>query len=144
MLKLMASNSLDTIDIGISLNYVEGEYVRFYNKFINTILQLQQQGYTELISFPSWVTAALTHINVGKNSTFPFANNNVGGNTYYIPPSPAFLGITPIYRPHKFVDYTANTPLRVLRLHDGQLMPAYDTSPLGSNLTQIINYAILP
>jgi hypothetical protein len=141
MLKLMASGSLSNIDIENSLDYVEKEYVRFYNKFINTIQQLQTKGYTESTPLQTWVNDALSTINIGKNSTFPFAFNGVGGGTYYIPPSPAFLGVTPVYRPYKFVDYTATTPLRVLRLHDGQLIPAYD-NPLtpSTNLTQQINY----
>ena len=132
MLKLMMVNSLASTDIMTSMQYVENEYVRFYNKFLNTINLLKTQGYTDTTSYENWVFAALNKINIGKNSTFPFASNNVGSGTFYIPPSPAFLGITPIYRPQKFIDYTANTPLRVIRFHDGQLKPAYDnpiTSP---------------
>ena len=140
MLKLMMVNSLASTNVSTAMQYVEGEYARFYNKFFNKIQQLKTQGYTESTSYENWVLAALAQINVGKNSTFPFASNNVGGGVYYIPPSPAFLGITPVYRPQKFIDYTAITPLRVIRLHDGQLFPAFDnpiTSP-DSNNNQII------
>ena len=140
MLKLMMVNSLAATNIMTSMQYVESEYARFYNKFFNIINQLQNQGYTSATSYQDWVIAALNQINIGKNSTFPFASNNVGNGNYYIPPSPAFLGITPIYRPQKFIDYTANTPLRVIRFHDGQLRPAYDnplTSP-PTNLNQTI------
>ena len=140
MLKLMMINSLASTDIMTSMQYVESEYARFYNKFINTINVLQTKGYTASTSYEDWVTAALNQINIGKNNTFPFASNNVGGGTYYIPPSPSFLGVTPIYRPQKFIDYTANTPLRVIRFHDGQLKPAYDNpiSSLDANNQSII------
>jgi hypothetical protein len=134
MLKLMMVNSISDTDISSSIHYVEKEYVRFYNKFLNKIQALQMQGFTASTSYQEWVLSALAQINLGKNNTFPFASNNVGSGQYYIPPSPAFEGMTPVYRPHKFIDRTAITPLRVIRFHDGQLMPAYD-NPISDPLT---------
>lgn len=144
MLKLMMVNSLSNTDISSAMHYAEKEYVRFYHKFLNKIQSLQTQGFTASTSYQQWVAEALKQINLGKNNTFPFASNNVGNGQYFIPPSPAFLGITSIYRPYKFIDRTAITPLRVIRFHDGQLMPAYDnpiTDPITNPNQTIISTA---
>jgi hypothetical protein len=137
MIKLMALNSYEETDIADAFRYVENEYKRFYNKFRNKIETLFTLGFTQNNPYIQWVKTALEEINLGKSDDFPFMNSGVSGNQF-VPPSCAYLGITPLYRPMMFLDETLVNPRYMIRLHDGQLIAA-KTSSIADTETISVN-----
>lgn len=131
MLKLMALASSPEVDIIKSINYVQREYLRFKNKFINKITQLIQTQSVDSMSYGDWVDLAIEELNVAKNTEFPFNISGVGykqtlsPKRTYIPPTPAYLGITRVFEPGFFEDDTFNTTRRFIQGHDGSLVPAF-------------------
>lgn len=127
LLRLMLIASDRDLDLVDAIRYVRREYVRFRNKFIKKISSLSLNSNNP----QDWFETALKEINLGKNEESPFRNSGVGyaltpsPAPTYIPPSPAYLGITKVYKPEIYVDDTYTSLLTVLRCHDGSLMPTY-------------------
>ncbi|MEM4260684.1 MAG: hypothetical protein QXG00_05600, partial [Candidatus Woesearchaeota archaeon] len=127
LLRLMLIASDRDLDLVDAIRYVRREYVRFRNKFIKKISSLNLTSNNP----NDWFEIALKEINLGKNEESPFRNSGVGYDLVpsptptYIPPSPAYLGITKVYKPEIYVDDTYSSPLNVLRCHDGCLMPTF-------------------
>lgn len=127
MLKLMILNSVKDNNITQVMRFAEREYTRFYNKFLNKLESFINLGYDLSVPYIKWVTDALDQIAVGKElQSFPFAYSGMANLQKFIPPSTAYLGISPVYYPEKFLDTTLVNPINVIRLHDGQIIAAYD------------------
>lgn len=140
LLKTMLIAADSSIDFINSIKYSEREYVRFKNKFIQKITTFYNSG--ELTEFDlsnpnsntinEWIDQALLEINVAKNDEFPFKNTGAGRITElvtertFIPPTPAYLGITPVYEPKYYIDDTYEIPVRFIEGHDGSLTPTFD------------------
>ena len=140
LLKTMLIAADTNIDIINSIKYSEREYVRFKNKFIQKITNFYNSG--ELTEFDTsdpnsntvdeWINQALEEINIAKNDEFPFKNTGAGRITEiltertFIPPTPAYLGITPVYEPKYYIDDTYEIPVRFIEGHDGSLTPTFD------------------
>lgn len=137
LFKLMVTAADKNTDIFAAIDFAQSEYNRFYNKFFNKISELYTKDLVTTTALHTWVDRALSEINVGKTSSFPFYYDGVAGKKF-IPPSPAFIGITPVYRPQRFIDYTAKTPVEVIRLHDGQLIQCFDSANEEPQKTQNI------
>ena len=131
LLRTMALASSPEIDIINSIKYVEREYIRFKNKFIQKITQFREQNTLPELDPSDWVDLALVQINVGKNNEFPFKNtgmgykNTVNPDQTFIPPTPSFLGITRVFQPEVYVDNTFETPVELIQNHDGSITPTF-------------------
>jgi hypothetical protein len=109
---------------------VDQEYNRFRNKFIRALTVINNNGSLSQVDptvYPStWVAAALANITRDKSLSFPFALNTIGGGQYFIPATPAALGVLAAVIPAMVVDYTYATPILMIQGHDGSLTPAFN------------------
>jgi len=159
LLKLMGMNainqtdvfdtSMSVIDPFSAISWAQNEYLRFYNKVINSLLSLYaRQGMTAADTPIAWLTKALAQVNVGKTANSTWANSGfdlVSGaycsqpaqSPTWVPPSATRLGITPAYYPEVFLDQSQpNSPLS-LKCHNGAVLVLSDFS--GSSLGEISN-----
>ena len=156
MLKLMVLNAVNQSSVITSsiaqlspmniMQWAQREYLRFYNKFINSIFNLyNNRAYTAETSPEEWVSAALKIINVGKTSGSPWANSGfdgaIGGycsiestSPTWVPASATRLGITSAYTPTVFFDQSQpNSPLSLV-CHNGAVvvLKDFDNNNLGT------------
>ena len=159
LLKLMGMNAINQTDVFDTSNSVidpysaitwaQNEYLRFYNKVVNSLLSLYvRQGMTAADSPLAWLTKALAQVNVGKTANSTWANSgfDVVNGAYcsqpaqsptWVPPSATRLGITPAYYPEAFLDESQpNSPLS-LKCHNGAVLVLGDFS--GNSLGEISN-----
>jgi len=123
----MLLNSNKNIDFMMSIRYVDREYTRYKNKFIQKITDFAVKGILQVTDSPeTWVTTILTNLKLSKNNSFPFRSSLMAGDIYFIPPTPAFLGMMPVYTPEFFVDDTYINPVNMIRGHDGSLYIAFN------------------
>lgn len=131
MLKIMGTGSNRNTDIIRAARFAEREFTRFRNKFLRKVNEYFNDGIHSDTQPPSeWVEDALTSINLGKTTDFPFAYSGMGirenGDPTFIPPSPSRLGVYPVYAPEKYTDLTLRKPKDVLQFHDGSIIIAFD------------------
>lgn len=138
LLKLMVLNSSDDLDFLKAARYVQTEYNRFKNKFLNKLNEFYNKGRftaTDVVngveqSFEYTPREALdilmNHLNLGKvYGEFPFSYSGMAGQNWFIPPTPSYLGLYPVHKPGKFINDTYAKPIEMLQGHDGFVMMAY-------------------
>lgn len=112
-----------------AIRYVEREFIRFKNKFLRKTNEFWQKNTISSTNPDDWVDAILKEINFGKNNDFPFSNSGVDLQpndkiSKFIPASPAFLGVTQLYKPEIYTDdKISSTPL--IRQHDGSIITTF-------------------
>lgn len=126
LLRTMLLNTSANIDLSKSMRYVEREYIRFKGK-LNQAITAFVNSYGS-IDVENDLTTILGSMKTAKTSEFPFANNGMAGGDYFIPPTPAFLGITPLWEPELIVEKTKNGSQLFIRGHDGSLIPGTTSS----------------
>jgi hypothetical protein len=136
MLKTMLVSSNSNYDVLASIRYVQSEYTRFRNKFKQAIIDFYKNGtmrvdidadgngQTVWINTPDeWVQAILEKLRLNKASDFPFALSEMAGDQFFIPPTPASLGIGRVTAPMIFED-TSFVPSQImLQGHDNSVTP---------------------
>ena len=163
MLKLMGLNAPSQTDVFSTSNSVvdpfsatlwaQNEYLRFYNKVVNSLLAVYDGGGLTSSQPPqTWLATALARVNVGKTKTSTWANSGfdlVNGaycsqesnNPTWVPPSAARLGAAPCYYPRVFFDTSQPQTNGVyplsLRCHNGALLILKDVT--NQNLGTILN-----
>ncbi len=127
LLKTMLTATNMNYDVPASLRYAEQEYARYRNKFIQTILDFRAAG-TLLDTDPPelWVDTIIDQLRVNKTSDFPFSGSTMAGGQYFIPPTPASMGMAPTARPAMIVDDSFAVPLQMIRGHDATAVPAFN------------------
>jgi len=127
-----------------AMQFAQNQYTRFYNRFIQTLFTLSANGYTAAQSPQTWVSTALTQINLGKNPTSPWANSGIdgpqAGYTYlrstaptYVPPTGTRLGVSKAYMPMVYYEPLTVGYNLVIQCHDGaRFVMAKDDLPLGT------------
>ena len=123
-----------------AIQYAQNQYIRFYNRFIQSLFTLSANGYTAAETPQTWIDTALKQINLGKTPASPWANSGPdgpqAGYTYlkstaptYVPPTATRLGMSDAYYP---VVYYDGADL-FIQCHDGaRIAMAQDGLPLGS------------
>jgi hypothetical protein len=133
---LTSSNALlDPIGV---MQWSQKEYLRFYNKYINSLVNLFNSGGLTLANpISEWLDKALKSINVGKTLSSPWAMSGFDGvpgrycseksiTPTFVPASATRLGVTPSFVPTAFFDATQpNSPLS-LRCHNGAVVVLQD------------------
>lgn len=133
---LTSSNALlDPIGV---MQWSQKEYLRFYNKYINSLVNLFNSGGLTLANpISEWLDKALKSINVGKTLSSPWAMSGFDGvpgrycseksiTPTFVPASATRLGVTPSFVPTAFFDVTQpNSPLS-LRCHNGAVVVLQD------------------
>ncbi len=128
LLKTMLLTGDEELSFLKSVRFAGREYSRFKRKFFNVAKQLRTTGgFTTAVPFDEWTDAAISRLNAGKNDLFPFFNSAVLSNSSFIPSTPASLGILPVFKPEMFLDETRQTPVMVIRGHDGTIVDAQGT-----------------
>ncbi len=126
LLKTMLCASNANYDVLEAIKYADAEYTRFKNRFIQKIDEMNDDGIMSPSALPSeWVIEALTQLKINKTIEFPFSLSLVGGDNYFIPPTPATLGLSKITKPEIFVDTTYVSDITMIKGHDGSFTPAY-------------------
>jgi hypothetical protein len=146
LLKLMLLASEDQFDYFAAVRYVENEYNLFRSKFARKLIELDRKG-----AFPSTVrdsgqigpmTGAqiasslhrvLTDLKLDRSASFPFALSTMAATAadrqFFIPATPSFLGLLPVYQPGLVHDDLCPVPqgtgVLMIRGHDGSLTPAH-------------------
>lgn len=118
LLKTMLIASDSTFDVLAALRYVEQEYTRYRFKFVQKIVEFRNSGTLTDADEPSvWVQSIIEALRLNKSAEFPFVLSNVGGGQFFVPPTPAALGVG-----HSVEPALLNG---VLRCHDGAEVPLF-------------------
>ena len=107
MLKTMLVSSSDDLDFIPAVRFSSDEYTKFKNKFLNTALQLINQGfnpaqfYNNTINISSWVNQILNTVSLSKEFSNAFAYSYMLANgsptateTHLIPAGPTTITLT--------------------------------------------------
>jgi hypothetical protein len=137
LLRLMISNANDDLDYMKSSRFVETEYTRFKNKFLQKLTKFWIKDFIHVditstteaqrkIVKKAAIDSIMKEINLGKvYKVSPFSYSNMAGMNWFIPPTPSFLGLFPTFKPEKYVDDTYLTPIEVIQCHDGSLLKTF-------------------
>ena len=154
LLKLMGLNSVNQTDVFetsssvvdpfAAIQWAQSEYLRFYNKTVNSLLSIYDGGgLTGANSAEQWLQTALARVNVGKTKQSAWANSgfDLTNGAYcsqqsqeptWVPPSATRLGAAPAYVPTVFFDFsqppdaeTGQRPLS-MRCHNGAILVLKD------------------
>ena len=159
MLKLMGTNAVNQtsvletstsiIDPFAAIVWAQSEYLRFYNKVVNGLMNLWlNQGYTTAQSPQDWLTQVLSTVNLGKTPASAWANSgfDLTNGAYcsqqavtptWVPASATRLGVTPAYYPEVFYDFSQPDQPLSMRTHNGAVVVLKDYQ--NQNLGEISN-----
>lgn len=136
LLKTMLLASQSQLDITSAIRYSDGEYSRFKDKFQQKVLSyVKTSRFTTTTSYDVWINTALEDLNKGKTKHFAFYLSGMakldGSNLpTFIPATPSYLGVYPIYTPtiqSEMIQTTDGiTSVWYLRGHDGSIVQIED------------------
>ena len=135
LLKTMLLASNTQLDLVAAMRYSELEYLRFKDKFQKKIVTyISTNQFSSSVSYDVWINTALDDLNKGKTKHFPFYLSGMAQSATYklptfIPATPSFLGVYPLYNPEVFsqdvFDAQGNSAaIWFVRGHDGSLTAA--------------------
>ena len=120
---LAAKKPFDYFD---AVRFVEHEYARFRAKFVQQLDSMLNTGSLRTTDDPGkWVAAVLAKLKTSKNNASPFSLSQMAGGAFYIPPTPASLGLFAPTRPEYVFDNTYSSPVAFIVGHDGSRTPAF-------------------
>ena len=128
ILKTMLMNSKQYTNIRSALEFVTQSYSNFKSKFRTTLNTMANSGEITDETNPSTaVREVIRRVNLGKEGIQPFYNNGVmdDGNEYYIPATPAYLGLDKTYYPELVILESNPDKPTVLVCHDGSYEQTY-------------------
>lgn len=114
LLKTMLLSTNSSLDVQKAILYSEREYLRFKNKFAQSLLTMTHSQ--DISDATQALTQILESLKTAKTPDFPFSNNAIIGD-YFIPATGAYLGISPLWKPELIIDAT----MVQIRGHDGSL-----------------------
>lgn len=118
LLKTMLVASDSNFDMLGALRYVEQEYTRYRYKFVQKAIEFRNSGTLTDADEPEvWAQAIIESLRLNKSADFPFALSRGAGDQFFIPPTPAALGIGSNTQPFLMDG--------VLRCHDGAEVPTF-------------------
>ena len=128
LLKTMLLASTSQLDLMSAIRFSESEYARFKEKFQQKILDYTARGkLANAASYDTWINTALEELNKGKTKHFAFylsgmAQSEVNKLPTFIPPTPSFLGVYPLYAPELIPQEVEGADaVWFVRGHDGSL-----------------------
>ncbi len=99
LLKLAALLSSPEFDVKSAIKFSEREFNRQKSRLLKYITEISEEQDINLLSSEIVVELAMKKANAIKTESFPFSDTNVGGRQWYLPYTPALLGITPLVKP---------------------------------------------
>lgn len=137
LLKLMMLMTDNAFDLKKAIKFVEAEYTRYKLKVRRTIEDNMKKGlYIDEMDEDAEIVKILQHIAANKTSEFPFFLSRIGGGQYFIPLTPAALGILPLINPYWVVE----NGVKFLVGHDGSKTASVD--PLTDRLLMAMEQRI--
>lgn len=122
LLHLMLLNSNSSLDYMKAVTYSEREYLRYRGKFSQLLNQLAQT--TTITDVDAALTRLLTQMRSAKTADFPFSNNGMADDEWFIPATGSYLGATPLFKPRFLIDKNSKgVEVLYIRGHDGSLIP---------------------
>ncbi len=136
LLRTMFMNSNTSVDFMKAVIYNEREYLRYRNKFAQSLKTIAQS--TGISDIDDTLTAILTQLRLAKTNEFPFANSGMAGGDWFIPATAASLGISPVWKPEFIVETsrTKDSQVLMIRGHDGSLTPGFTRGTAADPITQ--------
>ncbi len=120
--RTMALVSDDGFNIIDAILFARSEYDTYLGKFIRRYQDLiDSSAVSAQASTSSIVDSVLTSLVVTKQSDYAFSLSRMAGDQYFIPPTPSYLGLLPVFQP-KMVSQDGNS---FIQGHDGSLRAAY-------------------
>lgn len=134
LLPLMVTMSNPELDLVEATLKNQHEYMRFKNKFNTKMVSMYDENPSQFMSMPinTIVNDVINSINVGKSRDMAYWLDGVGSTAEllvtYIPPSPAFLGMTRAYKPQNNVIMHVGRDKGVYNIdHMGLVSKAYSS-----------------
>lgn len=137
-------NNISLTDPSLAIQFAQKEYIKFYNRFIRTLLNLYTAyGFDNTTSSAKWIETALAQVNLGKSRASAWAYSGyeipidfsaTTATPTYVPPTGAKLGIAPVYKPEVYLDEDYYPAKLTIQTHDGAriVMEALDGTQLGT------------
>lgn len=120
LLRTMLLSGEPTYDYLNAVRFVDQEYARFKNRFVQKVMEFYADGKFVNVTTPAArAQSVLDAMKIGKTSDFAFALSRMAGGQNFIPPTGAYLGVMPVYTPGIEIDDTYGEPVAFLRGHDG-------------------------
>lgn len=121
--------STSQTDVSLAIQFAQKEYLRFYNRFIRSLFNLyNNQGFGKTTPVQTWIDSALAQVNLGKSKASAWAYSgyeqtadftSTATKPTFIPPTPARLGVAPVYKPMVYIEQQYNVDKLVIQTHDG-------------------------
>ena len=122
MIRPMILASDDTYNVIDATIFARNEYETFIARFVRRFDDLLNSGaISQQSTVASWVDSVLANLIVTKQSDYAFALSRMAGGQYFIPPSPSYLGLLPVYTPGRILRDGVN----YIQGHDGSLRPVF-------------------
>lgn len=126
VLKTGLLNSMNYTSIRGVIEQVKNDYITFESRFKQCLDQLINKGQIIETTTPKTaVSMVLTVLNNENNEKSPYYNTGVINKTSYIPATPSFLRILPIYEPEIVTQDTYVNPKEQLLKHTGAYEDIY-------------------
>ncbi len=126
ILKTSLLNRMDYTKIRGVIEQIKDDYITVKSKFNQIADNLIGDGtIVDNSSFVASVQTILNKMNIGKTSVDAYYNSGVINNNSYIPSTPSFLGIYPLYKPEIVYIDSFVEPKSMLKGHDGALSDIY-------------------
>lgn len=125
LLKVPVLNTKEYTDIINVLAFVQNEYQKYKYRFNATMnKKAKNSAFNESSDVTLFVKSIIQDITIGKGEKDAFYNNGVGYSDMecFIPATPAWLGIAPLYKPY----ITTINDTKLIVGHDGSLTNAFD------------------
>jgi len=139
LLKTMLLAGSTQLDLTSAIRYSDSEYAKFKAKFLQKVLgYVIDNRLSSATPFDTWISTALDDINKGKTKSFAFylsgmARTDSTALPTFIPATPSYLGIYPLYQPQSLQDSIMNDDGAIVdvwfvRGHDGAISQIEDAT----------------
>lgn len=125
LLKLMALMEAEDLSVPAAIRFIDREYSRIKAKFLKTVLDISLERDVSSMPRDELAVMAMKRVCLGRTNSFPFHDSDVGGGKFFIPLTPALIGITRLVKPEMIIDDTFGQDVTFIRGHDGSATAAF-------------------
>lgn len=137
LLKLMLLVGDNSLDMKQAISFAEGEYTRYKLKVRQKIKENLKAGlYTDAMVDDDEIVKIFNFIAANKTAEFAFFLSAIGSGQFFIPPTPATLGILPMVQPY----FTVENGVTYIVGHDGSKTSSVD--PLTDRIVMAMELRI--
>ena len=131
LLRVMLLSSINNLNWVTINRWVGAEYTRYRAQVEQVMEKLLLNNTINSTYIPAVsLNLILKQMNIGKNNTFPFYSSGMGkvsssSPATFMPPTPAYMGITPIYTPKLYLDTSLPISRPAIQGHDGSIITGW-------------------